>query len=33
MGFMRAADTWDQLNSMMDRAFPRKGDTLPLKFE
>lgn len=33
MGFMRAADTWEQLNSMMDRAFPRKGDTLPLKFE
>ena len=33
MGFMRAADSWDQLKSMMDRAFPRKGDTLPLKFE
>lgn len=33
MGFMRASDTWEQLKSLMDRAFPKKGDTLPLRFD
>lgn len=33
MGFMRASETWDQLKSLMDRAFPKKGDTMPLKFD
>lgn len=33
MGLMRASESWDQLKSLMDRAFPKKGDTLPLKFD
>lgn len=30
MGFMRAADTWEQLMRMMDRAYPKKGSQIPL---
>jgi hypothetical protein len=30
IAFMRAAISWDQLMFLLDRAFPRKGDTLPL---
>ena len=33
IAFMRAAADWDQLMHLMDRAFPKKGDTLPLKLE
>lgn len=33
MGLMRASETWEQLKALMDRAFPKKGDTLPLKFD
>lgn len=33
MGFMRASENWDQLKSLMDRAFPRKGDTMTLRFD
>jgi len=33
MGLMRVADSWDQLKSMMDKAFPKKGDTMPLLFD
>lgn len=28
--FMRASHTWEQMLKLMDQAFPRKGDTLPL---
>jgi len=30
MGFMRAASTWDQFYRMMQRAFPKKDETIPL---
>lgn len=30
IGFMRASSDWDQFKTMMDRAFPKKGDTLTL---
>jgi hypothetical protein len=30
VGLMRAADTWDQFQAMINRAFPRRGDTLQL---
>lgn len=30
IGFMRAADSWDQLYRMVQRAFPKKGDNLLL---
>jgi P63C domain len=30
VGLMRAADQWDQFQKMIDRAFPRRGDTLQL---
>ena len=30
VGLMRAADEWGQFQSMIDRAFPRRGDTLQL---
>lgn len=33
MGLMRVADSWDQLKSMMDKAFPKNGDTMPLLFD
>lgn len=33
MGLMRVADSWEQLKLMMDRAFPKKGDTMPLLLE
>jgi hypothetical protein len=33
MGFMRASDTWDQFMQMMDRAFPKKGNQIPLLIE
>lgn len=33
IAFMRAAADWDQLIHLMDRAFPKKGDTLPLQLE
>lgn len=28
VGIMRVADSWDQFVTMMDRAFPKKGDTI-----
>lgn len=31
-GLMRAAEDWDGFKKMVDRAFPRKGDQLPLRF-
>jgi len=33
IAFMRASAQWDQLIHLMDRAFPKKGDTLPLLLE
>ncbi|HUJ17228.1 MAG TPA: P63C domain-containing protein [Nitrospirota bacterium] len=33
MGFMRAAATWDQFYRMIQRAFPKKEETLPLLLE
>lgn len=33
IAFMRAAADWDQLIHLMDRAFPKKGGTLPLQLE
>lgn len=30
IAFMRASSNWQQLIDLMDRAFPKKGDTLPL---
>jgi len=30
IGFMRAEDSWDVFKSRLDRAFPKKGDTLSL---
>lgn len=30
IAFMRASIDWEQLLQLMDRAFPKKGDTLPL---
>lgn len=30
IAFMRASSNWQQLCDLMDRAFPKKGDTLPL---
>lgn len=30
LGFMRASDSWDTFLHMMDRAFPKKGQTIPL---
>lgn len=32
IGFMRASDTWDQFLQLLNRAYPRRGDTLPLPF-
>ncbi len=33
MGLMRAADSWEQLMLMVDRAFPKKGKQIPLLLE
>lgn len=33
MGLMRACTEWDQFMSMLDRAFPKKGKTIPLLLE
>lgn len=33
MGFMRAASSWDQFYRMMQRAFPKKEETMPLLLE
>lgn len=33
MGFMRACSTWDQFIDMLDRAFPKKGHTIPMLLE
>ena len=33
IAFMRAASDWEHLIRLMDRAFPKKGDTLQLQFE
>lgn len=33
IAFMRACTDWDQLLHLLDRAFPKKGDTLPLLLE
>lgn len=30
MGMMRASDSWDQLMRLMDRAYPKKGQQIPL---
>jgi hypothetical protein len=32
MGFQRIATTWDQFYAMMNKAFPRMGNTLELPF-
>jgi hypothetical protein len=32
-GFMRAASTWDQFYRMINRAFPKKGETIELAFD
>ncbi len=32
IGFMRASETWRQFMSMLDMAFPKRGDTLALPF-
>jgi len=31
IGFMRASDTWDQMLRMVNRAFPKRGDSLQLE--
>lgn len=33
IGFMRACTSWDQFMDMLDRAFPKKGHTIPIMFE
>lgn len=33
IAFMRASTSWDQMMALMDRAFPKKGATLPLLLE
>ncbi|KJZ10429.1 hypothetical protein TW86_14115 [Halomonas sp. S2151] len=33
IGLMRASSTWDQFKDLLDRAFPRKGDTLRLEID
>ena len=33
IAFMRAATDWSQLMHLMDRAYPKKGDTLPLQLD
>lgn len=33
IGFMRASATWEQFIDMLDRAFPKKGHTIPLLLE
>ena len=33
IGLMRASATWDHFNRLLQRAFPRKGDTLELPLE
>lgn len=30
IGFMRAEDNWDEFKSRFNRAYPKRGDTLPL---
>jgi len=30
IGLMRVADSWEQLIHMVDRAYPKRGDTLQL---
>lgn len=32
IGFMRAARTWDQFMTLMDLAYPKRGDTLKMPF-
>lgn len=33
IGFMRACSSWEQFLGMLDRAFPKKGHTIPLLLE
>lgn len=33
IGFMRACSTWEQFIDMLDRAFPKKGHTIPMLLE
>lgn len=33
IGFMRACSTWEQFIDMLDRAFPKKGHTIPMLFD
>lgn len=33
IGLMRASTSWEQFNDMIDRAFPKKGHTIPLALE
>lgn len=33
IGFMRACSSWEQFLDMLDRAFPKKGHTIPLRLE
>lgn len=30
IGLMRLADSWESFKHMIDRAYPKRGDTLPL---
>jgi len=32
IALMRASQSWDQFKSLLNRAFPRRGDTLALPF-
>lgn len=33
ISFMRASNTWDQFNRMINKAFPKKGTTIEMSFE
>ena len=33
IGFMRASSTWDQFYRLLQRAFPKKGQTIPMPFD
>jgi hypothetical protein len=32
IGLMRASTSWTQFHGMLDKAFPKRGDTMPLEF-
>lgn len=33
IGLMRAANTWDQFHRMLERAFPKLGETIPMNLD